>query len=379
MLPRGWIAFKFPDALDFEAIFSGSWHCEGLGLLLKWWTPLFDPRTKRYDPMPIWVKLPNLPFEFWSLDFFKLVRNTLGSFLEADLSFLQSGVCCLGKVLVLIDLWNGLVVDLKIKRGNLCFSQVLDYVGVPFRCVRCHGHGHLVSQCSRAFQHKSGRDLKHNVVWQVKKYVGSEASKPVVLVGRERSGFVLDVSDTQDVLGMDVDPILSLAVKDGVSDVITSGEFLGSEMPITSDSQLDLGLDSEEFFLSIDALKSLNLTDSDSISGDHPGCTISNPVGSLSLGVLSEEFLLPVSSMGGLGFLSPAKDKKSRENGYFLRSCSKAKVILDGVKADVPGYVGHKSFCQDFGGHPSVAEFGVFWDHLSRALKAMPARSRFLP
>ena len=66
--------------------------------------PLFDPRVERYDSLPIWVKMPNLPFEFWSLDFFKLVVNTLGSFFEADLSFLHSGVCCLGKILVLIDL-----------------------------------------------------------------------------------------------------------------------------------------------------------------------------------------------------------------------------------------------------------------------------------
>ena len=50
------------------------------GLLLKRWTPLFDPCTEKYDTLPIWVKMPNLPFEFWSLDFFKLVGNSLGSF-----------------------------------------------------------------------------------------------------------------------------------------------------------------------------------------------------------------------------------------------------------------------------------------------------------
>ena len=89
-----------------------------MGFLLKRWTPLFDPRIERYDSMPIWVKLPNLPFEYWSLDFFKLIGNTLGTFLEVDLSFLESGVCCLGKVLVLIDLRNGLAADIVIKQGE---------------------------------------------------------------------------------------------------------------------------------------------------------------------------------------------------------------------------------------------------------------------
>ena len=42
----------------------------------------------------------------------------LGIFLEADLSFLESGVCCLGKVLVLLDLRNGLAADMLIKKGG---------------------------------------------------------------------------------------------------------------------------------------------------------------------------------------------------------------------------------------------------------------------
>ena len=66
--------------------------------------------------------MPNLSFEFWSLDFFKLVGNSLGMFIEADLSFLHSGVCCLGKILVLIDISKGLVADLLISKGNSSFK-----------------------------------------------------------------------------------------------------------------------------------------------------------------------------------------------------------------------------------------------------------------
>ena len=95
--------------------------------------------------MPIWVKLTNLPFEFWSMEFFKLIGNTLGTFLEANLSFLALGVCCLRKVLVLIDIRKGLAFDIVIKRGESIFSQPMDYVGVPFKCNRCHGYDHLIS------------------------------------------------------------------------------------------------------------------------------------------------------------------------------------------------------------------------------------------
>ena len=48
----------------------------------------------------------------------------------------------------------------------------MDYVGVPFKCLKCHRHRHLASDCSLSF-HKSGGVAKS--VWRVK--------KSVVLVG----------------------------------------------------------------------------------------------------------------------------------------------------------------------------------------------------
>ena len=81
--------------------------------------------------------------------------NTLGTHLETDFSYLQSGVCCMGQVLVLLDFRNGLPADLVIKKGNSEFSQPLDYMGIPFRCYRCHVYGHLANDCSLPFNNNS--------------------------------------------------------------------------------------------------------------------------------------------------------------------------------------------------------------------------------
>ena len=64
ILTRGWIAFQFQNTVDVDYILKGVWKWENSSLFLKCWTPLFDPRVERYDSLPIWVKLPNLPFEF---------------------------------------------------------------------------------------------------------------------------------------------------------------------------------------------------------------------------------------------------------------------------------------------------------------------------
>ena len=59
ILPRGWLAFKFKFEADVARILVGVWKWKFSGLMLKRWTPLFDPRNERYDSIPIWVKIPN--------------------------------------------------------------------------------------------------------------------------------------------------------------------------------------------------------------------------------------------------------------------------------------------------------------------------------
>ena len=94
----------------------------------------------------------------------------LRNFLEADLSFLDSGVCCLGEVLVLLDLKNGLASDILIKKGGFEFNQPLDYMAIPFRCNRCHSYSHLIPKCTFPFSKSfiSRSVPKTKSFWRVK-------------------------------------------------------------------------------------------------------------------------------------------------------------------------------------------------------------------
>ena len=51
-----------------------------------------------------------------------MLGNTLGTFLEADVSFLETGICRLRKILVLLDLRNGFAEDIVIKKGDFVFT-----------------------------------------------------------------------------------------------------------------------------------------------------------------------------------------------------------------------------------------------------------------
>jgi hypothetical protein len=54
----------------------------------------------------------------------------------------------LGWVLVEVDLHSGLLETLEIQWRDQLFSQRLDYLGLPFRCMRYHKIGHLKNTCS---------------------------------------------------------------------------------------------------------------------------------------------------------------------------------------------------------------------------------------
>ena len=70
-----------------------------------------------------------------------------------------------------MDLRNGLASKIDIKHGDSVFSQTLDYVGIPFKCNRCHNYGHLVSHCHLSFNRNYRDEIKPKTVWRVKKHV----------------------------------------------------------------------------------------------------------------------------------------------------------------------------------------------------------------
>eukprot|EP01018_Ginkgo_biloba_P004985 Gb_28741 [translate_table: standard] len=117
-------------------------------------SPFFNARRKRTNSVPIWVKLPGLLLDFWSLDIFKEIGNTLGTFLEAEQGFVDSNSLSVARILVSLDLREGLAKEILIQKGGFSHSQLLDYMGIPFRCRRCHKYGHLAMDCSLSFSNK---------------------------------------------------------------------------------------------------------------------------------------------------------------------------------------------------------------------------------
>jgi len=148
ILNRGWFAFKFNSEEELKRILNLNWHLNHAPVLMKRWHPMFDASRERVDESPIWVRLPALPLHYWEPFHFRNIGNILGSFLEADLSYLETFDQRVARILVSINLREGLAEQMNLIWGSEVTPQILDYENVPFRCRRCYVYGHPASECS---------------------------------------------------------------------------------------------------------------------------------------------------------------------------------------------------------------------------------------
>ena len=80
----------------------------------------------------MWVLLPALPFPLWNKDILTGLVNSIGCFVSLEKDYLLFDKQT-AKVLVELDISNGLLPEIEIVCGDHVISQRLDYLNLPFR------------------------------------------------------------------------------------------------------------------------------------------------------------------------------------------------------------------------------------------------------
>lgn len=116
-------------------------------VLLKRWTPLFDPNKENARAGPIWMRLPGLPIQLWNETTFRNIGDDFGHYLDHDRSYLTTRNRAVARILIFLDTRDGLHDTYNMFFEGMMWQQVLDYEGVPFRCRKCHEVGNLFKYC----------------------------------------------------------------------------------------------------------------------------------------------------------------------------------------------------------------------------------------
>lgn len=142
-LVKGWFCFLFGLAEDADRVLSRMWVVKSDNLMLKRWHTTFNLDKEPLIFRHLWVIFPGFPLVFWNFEAFTTIGNAIGKFLHVDLKHLTGSDRRMGRILVEVDLNEGLPEQIEIAWRGTIFKQRLDYTGVPFRCLICKGTSHL--------------------------------------------------------------------------------------------------------------------------------------------------------------------------------------------------------------------------------------------
>ena len=76
---------KFSILEDYQkALEQGPWFVGENYLLVRKWEPEFQAAKAKVSSMAVWIRLAELPIEFFHPDILRAVGNTIGTFLRID-------------------------------------------------------------------------------------------------------------------------------------------------------------------------------------------------------------------------------------------------------------------------------------------------------
>ena len=113
-------------------------------LSVRKWEPEFQTAKAKVSSMAVWIRLAELPIEFFHLDILRVVGNTIGTFLRIDNITTSVAKGCFARICVQIALDKPLMPHITI--GN--FLQKIQYENIPMLCCNCGILGHTQDKCN---------------------------------------------------------------------------------------------------------------------------------------------------------------------------------------------------------------------------------------
>jgi hypothetical protein len=132
-LGQGWLYFLFNSPEDSTTILERLWTLDNNSLMLKRWRVSFDPSQDYFLHRHLWVLLPGLPLYLWNEKSLMAIGNSLGRFISLDSKILTGPDEKMARILVELDIHEGLHETLYIDWRGRIIRQKLDYLRHPLQ------------------------------------------------------------------------------------------------------------------------------------------------------------------------------------------------------------------------------------------------------
>jgi hypothetical protein len=158
---KGFFTIILYNLEDKDKIFeNGPYFYNSAGIFLRFWTDRFSPDKEDFTMAPVWIRLYSLPQEFWLEEILMGIGNTVGHYVKASEATRQRKYTSYARICVYMDISKALPGSVTLEYQDEDWQQTLDYEHIPFRCRKCHEHGHLFRDCPLNIQATKASEAK---------------------------------------------------------------------------------------------------------------------------------------------------------------------------------------------------------------------------
>ncbi|XP_019429250.1 PREDICTED: uncharacterized protein LOC109336882 [Lupinus angustifolius] len=147
-LGKGFYDFSFSSLEDMRSVCSvGAWSLKPGFLRVFLWTPDFNPNVRKSSHAQCWVRILNLPQEYWSARIIFSIVGGIGTPISLHEATTNRSFGHFAKVLVELNLKSKLPNQILVERDDFAFFVQIDYENLPLFCNGCQTIGHSLANC----------------------------------------------------------------------------------------------------------------------------------------------------------------------------------------------------------------------------------------
>ncbi|KAL4279462.1 hypothetical protein GQ457_03G024230 [Hibiscus cannabinus] len=145
-LDNEYFLVRFALEEDFtRVLIGGPWVIYGSYLTVQPWSRTFSTNVDHPGEIMAWVRLPKLPYRYYTKSLFRYIANAIGKVVWIDYNTDDGKRGRFARLAIIVDLNKPLVSGIVIDG----MRQDIEYEGLPSICFTCGKYGHLKEFCGQ--------------------------------------------------------------------------------------------------------------------------------------------------------------------------------------------------------------------------------------
>ena len=158
-LGHDFFLIKFDCQNDLENVLKGGpWFIGQQFLAIRQWEPGFKASSASLSSVAVWIRLPELPIEYYEPSALLKIGQAIGPILRIDAHMASNVRGRFARICVQVNLDKPLIYSIQIGK----MVQKVQYEGLNSLCFDCGRMGHRKKSCTYTIKEQPGKDSQQS-------------------------------------------------------------------------------------------------------------------------------------------------------------------------------------------------------------------------